>query len=266
MSCLVKCNMSVNAQLSKGFRSISRGVLNHQLLCIFGTIGFMNMSMFGVLLGNAELRNEEVLLPNDAREIDTQKAHRELFGWDTGFSSMLIRTDGNDLLTKPSLESLALMEAEVLAVTVADPDDAHIITFQSTCERMWPAGDGPCMYQGFFGPGTPWNPIAADGTHLSPADSATAFFDLAATLEATRPPGAVNGIHLAATQLYSQIKSNMWFQQILGGVELNAAGQVTKVSDISLSLHMAGVERKTLVFDMWDVVMCRAPYRSSRPL
>eukprot|EP01052_Picozoa_sp_SAG31_P012371 SAG31_NODE_722_length_12572_cov_2.409124_6_plen_388_part_00 len=254
----------MNRQLAGCFNALARKVLKHKLLCIFGTIGFMNAALFGSLLGHAELRNEETLLPSDAEELVTQAEHRDLFGFEWGNSNVLARrADGGDILTEAGLRQLAELEDTVLGLTVDHPDDGYTITYTpseySTCESIY--GDAragaSCFYISFFGPGTPWNNDASGFTNASVAYSN--FLTMADTLAAANPTSTVDKFHLAATQFYNIAKGDMFRLGVVGGVETNSQGEVTKMTDASMTFVMRGIERKQLKFDLWDIVSDNLP-------
>lgn len=59
------------------------------------------------------------------------------------------------------------------------------------------------------------------------------FMVNAAAKEVANPGSAVDGVHLEATELYNMAKADMWRATMLGGVQLNALGQVTKITDVA---------------------------------
>jgi hypothetical protein len=88
----------------------------------------------------AELRNEEVLLPQDARELDAQTNIRRVFGDDWGSVALIFTPDGGtDLLTPTNMEKLWSIESEVLGLRAQDPDDSSTqYSFSETCEKTFP--------------------------------------------------------------------------------------------------------------------------------
>ena len=81
---MVRKSLVIQTKLQIFFGWQSALVIKHPSRCIWGTIIWMNLVLPAMLLGRVELRNEEVLLPQDARELDAQNSIREQFGPDWG--------------------------------------------------------------------------------------------------------------------------------------------------------------------------------------
>lgn len=82
----------------------------------------MNLVLPATLLGDVELRNEEVLLPQDARELYAQNAIREKFGNDWG------KQPRPHVLVSPSISSPAvrLTDSGVAIAPDADGRDGEL--------------------------------------------------------------------------------------------------------------------------------------------
>eukprot|EP01052_Picozoa_sp_SAG31_P016243 SAG31_NODE_1069_length_10077_cov_2.403588_8_plen_420_part_00 len=243
-------------------------------------LGWINFTFLGVLIGRADLRIVESLLPNSARELKAQYLVHDRFGYEWGHSNVVVSaSDNGDLLTSTRLNAIAIFEEQVQAITVTDPDDGRVISYGSTCEPFYfnPDGSaGPCFYRSLFGPKTDWN---LDPPFKNTSAAFSEFKRYAAALEAQNPTASVDGYHLAASQLLSRVASgndgDMFTFGILGGVTTGSktfntvrcpdppgacvrtgktAVEVTAIGAISHSFLMGGVPRSTLSFRIWDVI------------
>jgi hypothetical protein len=142
------------------------------------------------------------------------------------------------------------MESELLALSAVDGVHGHTISYRSTCEQIYSEADGsrgPCFWQSLFGPHTPWQHSPSSTNTTAAAD---VFFEMAESLGQRYNPRGVDGIHLAVTELHKQAGSDLFMSNILGGLETNGDGEVTKVGAVSVNLWMAGVEREALAFGL----------------
>ena len=270
---MVRQTMVLQAKLQVFFVWQSAVVVNHPMRCIMTTVIWMNMVLPGAFLGKVELRNEEVLLPQDARELEAQTKIRGHFGPDWGQVSLIMTpSGGGDMLTASNLQRVANTESAMLALTAKDPDDSTKgpYTFADACERQftaYPDGTaGPCFYMSILGPDTPWN-MRANST-AKYVDAATSYQNLlayASSLSAANPSSSVSGIHLAVTKYYAAAKRNMFAAGVLGTVRQHATEMldgtpvVTGLTHLFFTAFLDGVERKTLVFDVWDLVTWDLP-------
>ena len=214
---MVARTMRIQAKLQEFFSFQARLVCKHPKRCIWGVVIWINLIAPAALLGQAELRNEEVLLPQDARELEDMNRIRGHFGPSWGRVSLILTpTSGGDILTEPLITDVASTEAQVLSLTADDPDDASKkYAFVDACEPLFPqyvdGTAGPCFYMSLFSPNTPWNqPDPATGKYNSTANVLATFLTHAAALKAENPAAPVDGIHLAATQLLAQSKTDMF--------------------------------------------------------
>ena len=94
-----------------------------------------------------ELRNEEVLLPQDARELSAQALIRRNFGHDWGSVALILTPDGSggssDLLTTNNMERLRDIESDLLELRAQDPDDKS--RFYTFCGLIF-QGFSLCTY------------------------------------------------------------------------------------------------------------------------
>ena len=103
------------------------------------------------------------MLPQDAREIETEQSLAKLYGDNMGVSSFIVEaSDGTDVLSgvagQPGhglLDAVAALEARVLKLTAVGVS-GNTVTLDDICFKLSPATG--CLYTGVLSAGTPWNP------------------------------------------------------------------------------------------------------------
>ena len=222
---MVRKSLIIQTKLQVLFGWQAKVVCEHPSRCIWGAVLWMTLVLPAALLGRVELRNDEVLLPQDARELDAANLIRSTFGEDWGSVSLIYAApSGGDILTQALLTEVATAEAEALALTAVEPDDASIIhEFSDVCELQYPTyadgSTGPCFFMSLFAPGTLWNQLdPSTGKHATTSVALANLLSRAAALETDHPTAPVDGIHLAATEFYANVKGDLFMNGILGTV------------------------------------------------
>ena len=254
-SMMLGCSMWLQAKMQVLFSSQAKLVVAHPGKMILATLIFVNTVIPGALLGTADLRNEEIVLPNDARELEQKNRIDAVFGHDYGFATFIFSPSaGGDVLNVASLRALASAEEAILSLVTEDPDNTAMKWgWADVCARMQPAG--PCYFASILGPGTPWNP---NGTR-TPTQAMTALETQAAQLKAANPNSPLDGIHLAVSQLYQSTRTDPYFSGVFGqitppGPGSNHSALIGSMSHLKSTYLLDGVERKTLNFRIWEFV------------
>ena len=238
-----RCSTKLQLWMQKGFAKLGDYVITSPNKVILMTLVWVSFWPMAALTGTVELRNEEVLLPQDARELDAQAQLRETFGWESGRASVLLRrADGGDMLTVATLREVAALEAELLALNATDAEDeSTVYGFADICEEVFPGGG--CFYISLFGT---FSPLADPAGPEGALDNLLAA---AAALEGTTVDEVTSaGLHLAIDAFENATASDMFMSNVLG-----SRGADGSVTHLSINFMLRGVFRETLLFRVWDV-------------
>ena len=239
-----RCSTKLQLWMQKGFAKLGDYVITSPNKVILMTLVWVSFWPMAALTGTVELRNEEVLLPQDARELDAQAQLRETFGWESGRASVLLhRADGGDMLNVATLREVAALEAELLALNATDAEDeSTVYGFADICEEVYPGGG--CFYISLFGTFSPWADPAA-----GPEGALDNLLAEAASLEGTAVENVTSaGLQLAIDAFENATASDMFMSNVLGSRGADGA-----VTHLSISFMLRGVFRETLLFRVWDV-------------
>jgi hypothetical protein len=193
------CSRWIQAQLQKFFRALAALVVTHPNRLIWSVVLFVNICLPGALLGHAELRNEETVLPQDSREIEAMKGINAKFGPDFGQGMVIFKpTTGGDMLEESRLMAMAAAEEAILGLKVKDPATGTAFGYSDVCyQQKVNATVSNCFYASIFGPGTPWNPSGA----LKPVASYNALRSGVGI--GNRTVAGIDTIHQAVSSFYA---------------------------------------------------------------
>jgi len=239
-----RCSTKLQLWMQKGFAKLGDYVITSPNTVILMTLVWVSFWPMAALTGTVELRNEEVLLPQDARELDAQTQLRDTFGWESGRASVLLRrADGGDMLNVATLREVAALEAELLALNATDAEDeSTVYGFADICEEVYPGGG--CFYISLFGTFSPWADPAA-----GPEGALDNLLAAAAALEGTAVGEVTSaGLHRAIDAFENATASDMFMSNVLGSRGADGA-----VTHLSINFMLRGVFRETLLFRVWDV-------------
>jgi hypothetical protein len=88
---MLGCSNFAQTRLQRLFARQSELVVKHPGRMIWGALIWVNLAVPAALLGYAELRNEQTVLPQDAREIEAMEAIDRNFGHEEGFAAVVFR-------------------------------------------------------------------------------------------------------------------------------------------------------------------------------